>query len=141
MLRLMRLTREERREERFGCTVVRPNTTKSPTNNECPSSVVCRISHILDHIHSALRPRWREEGARRDLAVSGTVKYLEVTCLWLFPGLSLFLYSRPYPLRAPSYILDHIHSALRPLWLWDRISLMKDVSGSRDQCRGSKWCA
>jgi hypothetical protein len=24
-------------------TVVRPNATKSPTNNECPSSVVCRM--------------------------------------------------------------------------------------------------
>jgi flavin reductase (DIM6/NTAB) family NADH-FMN oxidoreductase RutF len=47
MLRLMRLTREERREERFGCTVVRPNATKSPMNNECPSSMVCRISHSL----------------------------------------------------------------------------------------------
>jgi hypothetical protein len=45
MLRLMRLTREERREERFSRTVVRSNATKSPTNNECPSSVVCVMSH------------------------------------------------------------------------------------------------
>jgi hypothetical protein len=28
-------------------TVVRPNATKSPTNNECPSSVVCRMSDSL----------------------------------------------------------------------------------------------
>jgi hypothetical protein len=47
VLRLMRLTREERREERFGRTVVRSNATKSPTNNKCASSVVCKMSHCL----------------------------------------------------------------------------------------------